>query len=81
MKNKVVLPSNIATPKQTVYGTGKKLSKSKSTKQYEEKINSIINSFILKKKKSEKKIIDRITKGRIIRHIWTLFETKKEKRK
>ena len=44
------------------------------------KINSIINSFILKKKKSEKKIIDRITKGRIIRHIWTLFEIKEEKR-
>ena len=28
----------------------------------------------------KKKIIDRITKGRIIRHIWTLFETKEEKR-
>ena len=53
-------------PKKTVYGRGKKLSKSK-------KQNKIINHFILKKKKKE-------IKDKIIRGIWTLYETEKEQK-
>ena len=33
----------------------------------------------MKKKKKEKKIIDRIIKDRIIRHIWTLYATEERK--
>ena len=59
-----------------MYGRQNKLSKPKIQKQYKEnKINSIINPFILKKKK---KIIDIIIKDRTIRDIWTLFEAEKE---
>ena len=50
-----------------MYGRGKK-TKNKPRTQ------SIRNPFILKKKKIE-------IKDRIIRDIWTLFETEEEKRK
>ena len=44
-KNKVVSPFNTNTPKQTMYGREKKISKPKT----QNKINSIRNPFILKK--------------------------------
>ena len=76
-KDKVVRLFNTSTSKPTVYGGGKKLSKPKT----QNKINSIRNLFILKKTKRRKKgIIDRITKDRIIRDIWRLFETEEKKR-
>ena len=50
-KDKVVSLFNTNTPKPTVYGRGKKLSKPKT----QNKINSIRNLFILKKKKRKKK--------------------------
>ena len=49
-----------------MYGRGKKLSKSKRQ-------NKIINHFILKKKKKE-------IKDKIIRGIWTLYETEKKQK-
>ena len=52
------------TPKQIVYGKGKKLSKPRK--------QNIKKSFI--SEESKEKI-----KGRIIRVIWKLFETKEEK--
>ena len=60
-KNKVISLFKINTPKQTVYGRRKKLSKPKSK-------NKIKNPFISKNKKKE-------IKDRAIRDIWTLFET------
>ena len=57
------------TPKRTVYGTGKKLSKPKT--------QNIRNPFIFKKKKKKKKKI----KDRVIRDIWTRFETRKKRKK
>ena len=56
-----------------MYGRGKKLSKPKK----QNKISSIRNRFTLKEKKNE--IIDRRIKDRIIRDIFTLFETEEEK--
>ena len=44
-KDKIVTPAQKNTPKQTVYGIGKKLSKSK--------IQNINNPFMLKKEKRE----------------------------
>ena len=52
-KDKVINPFKTNTPKQTVYGREKKLSKTKS----ESKFNSIRNYFILKKEKKKLKII------------------------
>ena len=52
-----------------MYGKEKKLSKPKA----QNKIKNIRNLFILKKKKK--------IKDRIIRDIWTLFETENEKKK
>ena len=66
-EDKIVNLFKTSTPKQTVYGRGKKLSKPKT--------QNIRNFFILKKKK-EKEI-----KDRIIRDIWTLFKTEEEKKK
>ena len=79
-KDKVLSLSKTNTPKQTVYGRGKKLSKPKTQ-------NKIRNPFILKKKKKEteekkrkreirgeKEFNDRLIKDRIIRAISTLFE-------
>ena len=60
-KDKVVSHFQINTPKQTVYGTGKKLSEQKAQ-----------NKFVLKTKEKEIKDI-------IIRDIWTLFKTEKER--
>ena len=54
------------TPKQIVYGKGKKLSKPRK--------QNIKKPFI--SEESKEKI-----KGRIIRVIWKLFETKKKKKK
>ena len=55
----------------------RKLSKSKTQKQFEENIGNIIrNSFILKKQ-NKKKII----KGRIIRDISKPFEEEEKKEK
>ena len=68
-KDKVISLFKTNTPKQTVYGRGKKLSKPKT----QNKINSIRNPFILKKKTKEIKNV-------IIRDIWTLFETEKRKK-
>ena len=67
--DKVISLFKTNTPKQTVYGRGKKLSKPKT----QNKINSIRNPFILKKKTKEIKNV-------IIRDIWTLFETEKRKK-
>ena len=69
-KDKIVSLFKTNTPKQTVYGSGKKLSKSKTTtkKQSEENIiNSITSLFIQNKENKE-------IKDRIIRDIRTLFE-------
>ena len=49
-KDKLVSLFKTNTPKQVVYGRGKKQKQSK-----ENQINSIRNPFILKKKKKEKK--------------------------
>ena len=49
-KDKIVSVRNTNTPTQTVYGRGKELSKPKT----QNKINSIGNLFILKKKKEKK---------------------------
>ena len=52
LKDKFASLFNTNTPKQTVYGRGKKLSEPKTQKQSEENlINSIKNPFILKKEK------------------------------
>ena len=67
--DKVISLFKTNTPKQTVYGRGKKLSKAKT----QNKINSIRNPFILKKKTKEIKNV-------IIRDISTLFETEKRKK-
>ena len=71
------------TPKQTVYGRGKKLSKPKT---HTKKINSIRNPFILKKKEKEKekKKKHKIIKDKIIRDNWSFYETEinnKERKK
>ena len=66
-KDKIVSLFNTNTPKQTVYGRGKKQSKPKT----QNKINNIRNPFILKRKKD--------IKDRIIRDIRTLFELEEEK--
>ena len=50
-KDKIVSLFNISTPKQTVYATGKKLSKPKALKQSEENKNNSIR----KKKKKKKR--------------------------
>ena len=68
--DKVISLFKTNTPKQTVYGGGKKLSKPKT----QNKINSIRNPFILKKKTKEIKNV-------IIRDIWTLWNRKKKERK
>ena len=56
---------NANTPKQTVYGRGKKLSKPKT--------QNIKKSFISEENKEK-------IKDRIFRDIWTLFETEEEKK-
>ena len=61
-KDKIVSLFITDTPKQTVYGRGKKLSKSKTHKQSEEK----------------KEIRDRIIKDRIVINIRTFFETRRK---
>ena len=71
-KNKVISLFKINTPKKTIYGRRKKLSKPKT----QNKINSIRNPFILKNKNKKKKAI--IT--RIIGDIWNIHETKKERK-
>ena len=54
----------------------KKLSKPKTQKQSEEnRINSVRNLFILKKKEK-----NRLIKDRIIRALLTLFETEEEEK-
>ena len=65
LKDKIVNLFKTNTPKQTVYGRGKKLSKPKT--------QNIRNYFILKKKKK--------IKDRMIRDICTLFETEEEKKR
>ena len=65
IKDKIVSLFKTNTPKQVVYGRGKNLSKPKT--------QNIRNSFTLKKKEKE-------IKGRMIRDIWTLFETEEEKK-
>ena len=56
-KGKVVTLFKTNTPKQTVYGRGKKLSKPKPQKQSEENVIKIIrNLFTLKKKIKKLKI-------------------------
>ena len=50
-KNKVISLFKINTPKKTIYGRRKKLSKPKT----QNKINSIRNPFILKNKNKKKK--------------------------
>ena len=65
-KDKIVCRFVINTPKQTLYGREKKLSKPKS--------QNIRNCFILKKNNNNKKKI----KERIIRDIWILIETEEE---
>ena len=75
-KDKVISFFKTNTPKQTMHGRGKKLNRPKTQKQYEEnKINIIRNPFILKKRKKEKLI-----KDRIIRDIWTPFEEEEEEK-
>ena len=80
-KDKIVSLFKTSTPKQTVYGRGKKLSKPKTPKQTahgtgkklcKPKTPKIRNPFVSKKKK--KKIEDRI-----ITDISTLFEKEEEK--
>ena len=63
-KDKIVSLFKRSTPKQTVYGRGKKLSKPR--KQNTKK------PFIAEDDKEK-------INGRIIRDIWKLFETKEEK--
>ena len=54
-KDKVVSIFKTNTPKQTVYGRGKKPSKPKAQKHSEENIiNNIRNPFILKKGEKKK---------------------------
>ena len=54
-KDKIVNLFNTITPEQALIGRGKKLNKPKTQKQSEEnKVNSIRDPFILKKKKKEK---------------------------
>ena len=65
--DKVISLFKTNKPKQTVYGTGKKLSKQKT----KNKITKIRNHFILTKKNKE-------IKDRIIRDIRTLFETEEQ---
>ena len=65
IKDKIVSLFKTNTPKQVVYGRGKNLSKPKT--------QNIRNYFTLKKKEKE-------IKGRMIRDIWTLFETEEEKK-
>ena len=43
------------------------------------KTNSIRNPFLLKVKKKEKKIIDRIIKDRVITDIWTFCDKKRQR--
>ena len=54
-EDEVISLSKTNTPKQTVYGREKKLSKPKT----QNKINSIRNPFILKKKKKERKKLEK----------------------
>ena len=65
-KDKVISLFKTNTPKQIVYGRGKKLSKPKTQ-------NKIRNPYILQKKKKE-------IKDWTIRDIWTLFETEEVKK-
>ena len=65
-KDKVISLFKTNTPKQIVYGRGKKLSKPKTQ-------NKIGNPYILQKKKKE-------IKDWTIRDIWTLFETEEVKK-
>ena len=75
IKIKLLSLFNTTPFKQTGYGRGEKLSKSKTAKQSEEnKNNSIRNHLILKKEKKKRNY-------RIIRDIWTLFETEEKKEK
>ena len=61
-----------------MYGRGKELRKPRTQKESEEnKINSIRNPLILKKKK-KKEIKTRLVKNKIIRDIRTLFETEEK---
>ena len=56
-KDKVVSLFNTNTPKQTLYGREKTLSKPKTQKQSDKSIsNSIRNFFIIKKKKNKLQI-------------------------
>ena len=64
-KDKIVGLFRTNTPKQTVYGRGKKLSKPKR--------QNIKKLFILEEKQ-------KIIKDRIIRDIWTLFDTEEKKK-
>ena len=72
-KNKVISLFKINTPKKTIYGRRKKLSKPKT----QNKINSIRNPFILKNKNKKKK---KAIITRIIGDIWNIHETKKERK-
>ena len=55
-KVKIVSLFNSNTPKQTMYGRGKKRSKPKTQKDSEgKKTNSIRNPFLLKKRKKRKR--------------------------
>ena len=65
-KDKVISLFKTNTPKQIVYGRGKKLSKPKTQ-------NKIRNPYILQKKKKE-------IKDWTIRDLWTLFETEEVKK-
>ena len=65
-KDKIVSLFKTNTPKQTVYGRGKKLSKPKK--------QNIKRPFISEGNKEK-------NKDRIIRDIWTLFDTEEEKKK
>ena len=65
--DKAISLSKKNKPKQTMYGTRKKLSKPKT----KNKINNIRNRFILTKKNKQ-------IKGRIIRDIRTLFQTEEQ---
>ena len=54
-----------------MYGRGNKLSKPKTQ-------NKVRHPFVLKK--TEKEIIDKIIKDRIITDVWTLFDIEEEKK-
>ena len=64
LKNKFISLFKTNTPKQTVYGKGQKISKSRK--------QSIKKPFISEKNKEK-------IKDRIIRDVWKLFEREEEK--